>query len=287
MAHPLGLEVTLMYTWLIKLSLSTAMRRAEYHTKKLKRLAPKNALLSTSYLLLAATVLLLLIVFNDNFTLRNQLHTNELAAVRLYPAAPNSSASDPTAVVNGKPLTTPPALQSTDHVLGDRNANLLLIEYSDFECPFCKIFHATLRQAVQDYHGQVAWVLRNMPLSFHQNAPQEAEAAECVASLGGNDAYWKYADAIFQRTTSNGTGFNLENLSPLAAEVGVDRAAFDQCLTANTFQKRITSQSSDGTTMGILGTPGTILLRKDGTTRLLAGALPYTNVKATIDQLLK
>jgi protein-disulfide isomerase len=91
-----------------------------------------------------------------------------------------------------------------DHIKGDINAPVKIVEYSDLECPFCKRFHSTLQEVVDSYDGQVAWVFRQFPLAqLHPKAVREAEAAECVASLGGNTAFWKFIDKINEVTPGN------------------------------------------------------------------------------------
>lgn len=93
---------------------------------------------------------------------------------------------------NIKPIT------SSDHIFGNPAAPLKIVEFSDLECPFCQKFHPTLKQLVNDYNGEVAWVYRHFPLeSIHPSARPAAEASECVASLGGNDAFWQYLDLLF------------------------------------------------------------------------------------------
>src|SRR5690349_16280049 len=96
---------------------------------------------------------------------------------------------------------------SRDHIYGNPDAPISLVEYSDFECPFCKRFHSTAKEIIDAYGGKVNWVYRHFPLSMHNpGAEKQAEASECVAQLGGNDAFWKYANAIYARTQSNGNG---------------------------------------------------------------------------------
>ncbi len=92
-----------------------------------------------------------------------------------------------------------PAINDKDHYLGVENAKITLVEYSDFECPFCSRFHPTMDQLMKEYEGQIARVFRNFPLSFHEHAQKAAEAAECVAQLKGNEAYWQYSDLLFTK----------------------------------------------------------------------------------------
>jgi protein-disulfide isomerase len=188
------------------------------------------------------------------------------------------------------PTTTPaaPKVAKDDHVRGDQNARIALIEYSDMECPYCKKFHETVKQLTSDYAGKIKWIYRHYPLSFHANAQKEAEAAECAGELGGNDAFWKYLDAVYERTTSNGTGFALDKLTPLAVELGLNESKFQSCLDSGKYTQKVKDQTDLGTKEGVSGTPGTILLdTKTGKTNTIPGAIPIEQIKPVIDEMLK
>lgn len=179
------------------------------------------------------------------------------------------------------------AVADADYVRGDKQAPLTLIEYSDLECPFCKTFHPTMIQVLGDYTGKVNWVYRHFPLSFHANAQKEGEAALCVGKLGGSDKYWSFVDKIFERTTSNGTGFALDNLGPLAKEIGVDQTKFQSCLDGGEMAAQVASETADGSQAGAQGTPTTFLVGQDGKTiTAFPGALPYAQIKSAVDSAL-
>ena len=181
-----------------------------------------------------------------------------------------------------------PPITKDDHVRGDLSkAKIALVEYSDYECPFCKSFHPTLQAVAKKYGNDVAWIYRYFPLSFHQNAEKEAEAAECVAQLGGNTAFWNFSDKIYERTTSNGLGFALTALGPLAKEVGVDQKKFQACLDSGKNAKLVADEQAGGEAAGISGTPGTIIITKDGKTDMVNGAQSLSTVEGQIDALLK
>lgn len=89
-------------------------------------------------------------------------------------------------------------VSASDHIRGNPDAEIVIVEYSDFDCPFCARFHSTMNSVMDQYGEEVAWVYRHFPLeSLHPNAPAVAVASECVAELGGNDAFWKFADSYF------------------------------------------------------------------------------------------
>lgn len=180
-----------------------------------------------------------------------------------------------------------PKVQKDDHIRGDKNAKVTLVEYSDLECPYCKTFHLTAIQVLDAYKGKVNWVYRHYPLSFHANAQKEAEASECVADIAGEDAFWKFIDAVYDRTTSNGTGYALEKLAPLAVELGVDESKFTSCLNSGKFAQKVKDQMAQGSKEGVSGTPGNILLEsKSGKTVVIPGAVPIDQIKPSIDGLL-
>jgi protein-disulfide isomerase len=174
-----------------------------------------------------------------------------------------------------------------DHVRGDRNARIALIEYSDLECPFCKSFHSTAQQVVDEYDGQVMWVYRHFPLDqIHAKADKEAEAVECANELAGNDGFWALLDKIFEVTPSN-NGLVLDDLPGLAGEIGIDEGAFKECLDSGKYAQRVEDDYQGGIEAGITGTPGNILLdTKTGETLLVPGALPFEQIKQSIDSLL-
>lgn len=186
---------------------------------------------------------------------------NNVVAAAPSPAAP-SAPTAPSAPV--KPVS------DSDHIIGSKNAKVTLIEYSDFECPFCKRHFDTVEQALKDFPKDVRLVYRHYPLSFHANAQKEAEASECAAKLGGNDAFWKMHDKIFTLTTSNGTGFALDKLGTTAKEIGLDQTKFQKCLDSGEMAARVAADTATGNDSGVQGTPATFV---NG--NLISGAVPY------------
>ena len=146
---------------------------------------------------------------------------------------------------------------SEDHIQGKENAVISIIEYTDFQCPFCQRHHPTMQQIVADYDGKVNWVFRHFPLAFHGNAQKAAEASECAAAQGGNDAFWSFADGIFEK------GTDPPILKQIAADLSLDTSAFDGCLEDGTFADEIQKEMQGGSTAGVNGTPGTGALLPD------------------------
>ena len=173
-------------------------------------------------------------------------------------------------------------LQENDHIIGNPDAEILLIEYSDLECPFCTKFHATAQEVVDNSAGKVAWIYRHFPLNIHPGAQKKGEAAECAAKLGGNDAFWEFTDLLFEK----GTRYPVADLATAAEEMGLDKVAFQDCLDSGEMADRVKTDLEEGAAAGITGTPGNILLNtKTGDVRVLAGAVPANVVQAAIGEL--
>ncbi len=116
-------------------------------------------------------------------------YSNIKAGQQIAAQANNTAAGTQLAGTTMKPIS------SADHIIGNPNADLILVEYSDLECPFCKSFNVTMNQIMSDYgaSGKVAWVFRQFPIvQLHPKAEKEAEATECVNELGGPAKFWQY-----------------------------------------------------------------------------------------------
>jgi len=127
-----------------------------------------------------------------------------------------------------------PAVSAEDHVKGSRNAQVFLIEYSDFECPFCQRFHPTAQQVVDEYDGQVAWVYRHFPLrTIHPKAEAAAQASECAAEQGGDEGFWAFTDVLFSDPTM------LSDLGSAATKAGLNAASLQACVDSEKYKDRV------------------------------------------------
>lgn len=180
-----------------------------------------------------------------------------------------------------------PEVTAKDHILGNPDAEIIIVEYSDFECPFCKVFHKTMHSIIDEYgaDGRVAWVYRQFPIvQLHPKALEEARATECAAEVGGNDGFWKYADRLFEVTPSN-NGLNLDRLPIIAEEVGIDKVAFQKCLSSNRYTSEIESQVEDLFAIGANGTPYSVVMFQ-GQQAPILGAQPLEAMRRVIGSLL-
>lgn len=178
-------------------------------------------------------------------------------------------------------------ITSEDHILGDKNAPIVVVEYSDLECPFCKVFHGTMKEVVRAYEGKVAWVYRQYPIAqLHSRAPKESEASECAAELGGNTAFWKFVDTVLERTQSNNS-LDPALLPVIAGDIGLDVNAFNSCLSSGKYTNFINESVKKAMEAGAQGTPYSVIVTKDGTKAVINGAESLATVKRKIDALLK
>ena len=172
-------------------------------------------------------------------------------------------------------------ISEDDHILGNPNAEIIIVEYSDLECPYCKKFHETMHQIIDEYgkDGKVAWVYRHFPLAqLHPKAAKEAEATECAFDQGGNTAFWEYTDRLYELTPSN-NGLDLDLLPQIAEDVGLDGAKLEECLDSGRNAKKVADSLADAFAAGGRGTPHNIMIVGDEKVEI-PGAQPFAKMKA-------
>lgn len=177
-------------------------------------------------------------------------------------------------------------ISKSDHIREDLDAPIVIVEYSDTECPFCKIFHITMKTLLNDYQGKVSWVYRHFPIdSLHPKAHKEAQALECAGDLGGEESFWKYTDRLYEITESNNR-LDPAELPKIAEYVGLEKEKFNECLESEKFKDLVDAQIKDAMSAGASGTPYSVIVTKDGKQIPINGAQPIDTIKNTIDILL-
>lgn len=204
------------------------------------------------------------------------------------PKNPGASNPNQAAAPAASPLDNLKPAAESDHVLGNAGAPVTLVLYSDLECFFCKRFHDTMKQVMNEYGktGKVKWVYRHLPLDIHPKSKNEAAAAECANELGGNEKFWQYIDRVFEITPSN-NGLDPQELPKIAEYIGLDKTKFSQCLASGKFDQLIDDQARNGIEAGAQGTPYSVIIGPSGKKTAIPGALPYEEVKKAIDEMLK
>lgn len=180
--------------------------------------------------------------------------------------------------VSQKDVAVSPVTEK-DFINGDINAEVLLVEYSDFSCGFCAKYHPTMKRVVEEYKGKVAWVYRHLPI-FNKNA---AVSSTCVGNILGDEAFFQYADRLFE----NQQNLNSEILKKEALTLGINESEYNTCVNDKSIADQINRDFSVARNLaGFNSTPTSVLVTKDGQKYTFSGALPYEEVVAQIDFIL-
>jgi len=163
---------------------------------------------------------------------------------------------------------------STDPSMGAENPELTIIEFSDFECPYCERGYWTMELIMEEYGDRVNLVFKNFPLSFHANAQAAAEATECAFD---QDMFWEYHDTLFE----NQDLLTSDYLVTVAEELGLDMDTFNSCLESGEKTDLVTADMAAGSSLGITGTPSFLV-----GTELVVGAQSYDTIAGIIDAQL-
>lgn len=206
-------------------------------------------------------------------TLGFQRMSGDAGGARTFATAPIDETT-PT----GTPAPSAPAqlsITDEDHIRGNKNAPVVLVEFSDLECPFCSRHHPTMQGIVKKYGDKVAWVYKHYPLSFHPQAMPAALASECASEQG---KFWEFTDAVFaEQPRLSEPNF----LKEVAQKLKLNTSKFDSCVSSQKYKDKIAAQQQEGNTNGVDGTPATFI---NG--QLVSGAVPETSLTKLIDAAL-
>jgi protein-disulfide isomerase len=221
-----------------------------------------------------------------------------VTAVTMYFVAPKSNSANPSVKGATAPTNTNTAVAqqpsedptkvatptSKDHYRGvaPDKAKVVIVEYSDFQCPYCSRLQPTLQRVIDEYGDKVSWVFRQFPLPSPPQGAPSALASECAAEQG---KFWEYADKLF----ANQASLAADYYPKLATELGLDATKFNSCISSNKYSDAVTAMATNGDAAGVSGTPSSFIYKgtdmKSG--QAVSGALPYETFKAAIDSLLK
>jgi protein-disulfide isomerase len=180
-------------------------------------------------------------------------------------------------------------VNDNDHILGNPNAPVIIVEFSDSECPYCKDFHKTMKRVMSEYgqSGKVAWIYRQYPIAeLHPLAPKQAEGLECASEIGGNTKFWDLVNAIYERPASS-VPLDQNELVKLGASLGLDEKKFSDCVQSGRTALKIQEDAKDAINAGMRGTPHSILVTKSGEKIAIRGAQPYDVMKTLIEAALE
>ena len=208
----------------------------------------------------------------DTITNGTSGNTGDIAPSAQAPTVPNvPTAAEAPTIDNSK-------LVDDDAVKGDKNAPVTIVEFSDYECPFCEKFYTqTLPQIEENYikTGKVKLIYRDFPLGFHAQAQKAAEAAECAGEQG---KYYEMHNLLFEKGVAGG----VSSFKEYAKEIKLDTTKFDQCLDSGKMSSEVQKDAADGGKYGVQGTPAFFINGK-----LLSGAQPYSVFQQAIEAELK
>lgn len=174
-------------------------------------------------------------------------------------------------------------VDDNDHVRGNRDAEIMLVEYSDIDCPFCTQVHTTLTNLVDVNDGKVAWVYRHFPLEgLHPYAYSASVAAECIAQQNA-DLFWPFIDNLFADNSQS----TVEVINATAEKVGADMDAFATCFDEEQTAALVAADAQNASDLGFTGTPSTIVVGPNGELVPVSGAQSQTFFQQIIDGLLE
>jgi protein-disulfide isomerase len=172
-----------------------------------------------------------------------------------------------------------PKVTDSDVKVGSVDAKVKMIVFSDFQCPYCKAFHPTIKQALSEYGDKILFVFKQFPLSnIHPQALPAALASECANEQG---KFLSYADKLFEKQAEWGKTTGIQSFKTYAAQLGLSASQFGTCLDSKKYQSKVDADQAEGQSFGISGTPDVFV-----NSQFQTGAVDYPTLKKMIDQEL-
>lgn len=227
--------------------------------------------------LVALTLLASIVNAYSNFAITNILNTNSLTGA-LIADAQNNNENDNADANLALPSSRGDISADDDAVKGSANAPVTIIEFSDYQCPFCAKFFNDAFQKIDEKYiktGKVKFVYRDFPLDFHQFAQKASEASECARE---QNKFWEFNEKLFKYQAS----LDIASLKKYAKELSLDQPKFDDCLDSGSKASEVRNDFNDGIKYGVAGTPAFFV---NGVS--LSGALPFEAFEKVILQELK
>ncbi|MBL7141926.1 DsbA family protein [Patescibacteria group bacterium] len=230
----------------------------------------KNKASKNDFVLGITTAIAVIAIIGFFVVLSLYLKQDKKESVEALPAVPSKQA-----VQKQAPVKVEVQVSREDHFRGDANALVTIVEFSDFQCPYCSSFHQTMLKIVKDFPKEVKWVYKHFPLdSIHPFARKAAEASECAAD---QNKFWEYTDELFVKQREISPALFTE----IAGTTGLDINQFNGCLESGKYASKVEADYQQGIKAGVQGTPGSFI---NGQT--LAGVVPYNEMKSRINELL-
>ena len=180
-------------------------------------------------------------------------------------------------------LTPQMLVQNGSPMLGDPNAKVTIVEFGDYQCTYCHLFHQNTKDALLQQYvdtGKVNFVFRDYPL----NGPDSVFAADAAYCAGDQGKYWQYHDELYKNWGGEKTGWvNQKSLDTFATTVGLDLSTFDKCLSDNKYEQKVLDNQKFGNTIGIDGTPSFVVFNSKDITKIV-GAQPLSVFQQVIDK---
>lgn len=226
-------------------------------------------------------------LYSSDVYIQQQKSTLEQIIASMWGTADttDTTANEDTTTAVAGDADTFAAIQKDGYILGNKDAKITIIEYSDLLCPFCKRHYnaQTIENLVKKYPDDVNMIFRQMPLpQLHPTAPLWAQGAVCAGELGWSEKYYAYLSQAFQINE-----FTEDNVKDIASAIGLKKSSFADCLTSEKTIAKVNAQVQEGQSFGINGTPGNLVVDNEkGTYVVIAGAYPSENFEAEINKIL-